>query len=76
MPICPAPEQRTFQSRAVCLGPNEIVVTAKRLDHGSGNLALGFSRGEQFQDELDCETGTTDHRLAGQDLGIDDDALR
>ena len=31
---------------------------------------------QEFQDELDGETRPADHWLAGQDLGVDDDALR
>jgi len=31
---------------------------------------------QQFQNELDGETGPADHRLAGQDLGIDHNAFR
>lgn len=40
------------------------------------NLALRLAGCQQFQDEFDGGTRPTDHRLASQDLGVDDDALR
>jgi hypothetical protein len=40
------------------------------------NVILGLSRRQEFQNELDGETRATDHRLACQDLRVNDDALR
>jgi len=40
------------------------------------DAALRLAGCQEFQYELDGETRPSDHRLASQDLGIDDDALR
>ncbi len=40
------------------------------------NLALGLAGREEFEDEFYGKTGSTDHRFASQDLGINDDTLR
>ena len=38
-------------------------------------LALGLAGREEFENELDGQTGPSDHWFAGQDLRIHDDAL-
>jgi hypothetical protein len=39
-------------------------------------FALGLAGRKEFENELDGQARPSDHRFAGQDPGIDDDALR
>jgi len=51
-------------------------VLSRQARIASKDLLLSLTGGEQFQNEFDSETGAAHHRLSGQDLRIDHNALR